>query len=937
MGLTAVTVSFGGAPKPSAAAIPKGRGGTALREDNAPQKRVELHLHTQMSDKDATTSVAEAVATAARWGHTAIAVTDHGVCHAFPEAYAAGEKHGVKILYGVEGYLAPAGSKDRAYHIIVIARTQAGLRSLYKLVSMAHLEHFYRRPRFTREMLEGCREGLIIGSACESGEVFAAVRDGLPWEDALRVAGFYDYLEIQPLCNNRFLIREGKAKDEDALRDYNRAILRLGKELNKPVCATGDTHFLNPEDEIYRAVLLSKMEMLSPDPLPLYFKTTEEMLDEFSYLGGDAAYEVVVANPGAVAGWAGKLHPVPAGKFFPRLEGSSDELRETAYSRAHEMYGDPLPPIVGERLSYELNAIIGKGYATVYTTAQKIVRRSMENGYLVGSRGSIGSSIAAFFAGITEINALPPHYRCPACKFLEFMPQSVCGIDLPDKNCPSCGAKLTQDGFDIPFATFMGFDADKTPDIDLNFSGDYHERAVAHPIELFGEDKVFRAGTINTMKDKNALKDTQKYLEKYSLKVSEDEQKRIAKGCEKVKLTTGQHPGGMIIVPEGYEIYDFCPIHRAANKKDGAVCTHFSYKSLDETLLKLDILGHDCPTFIRRFEELTGENGQRVPLTDPAAMSLFSSTAALGFKGDKLLGPVGTVGIPEYGTRFVRGMLKKTKPKTFDELVRISVLSHGTDVWQGNAEKLIDEGAATLREVICSRDDIMMYLISKGLPDKQSFLIAEDVRRGRGLKPEWEKDMLGAGVPDWYIKSCKAIKYMFPKAHAAAYAMMSARIAWFKVHRPEAFYAVYFSLKIDDFNYSVCSGGRDEIGMEIKRVRNDKEASKKEQDKAVVMEVAYEMLRRGISFAPLDIHTSEPQRFSVPAPGKVSPPLMAVSGLGEAAANSIVSERAKGPFLAEDNILKRCRPATKAHIESLRVAGALGGLPQTEQTTLFSL
>ncbi|MDR0325135.1 MAG: PolC-type DNA polymerase III [Oscillospiraceae bacterium] len=909
-----------------------------VRDDKAEQKRVELHLHTQMSEKDAVTNVTEAVAMAARWGHPAIAVTDHGVCHSFPEAMAAGKKHGIKVLYGCEGYLTLPDGKDRAHHILLIARTQTGLHNLYRLISIAHLHHIKRRPLLTRNLLEEHREGLIIGAACERGEVFCAVREGLPWDEAIKIASFYDFLEIQPLCNNRFLVRDGHAKDDEQLREWNHAVARLGKELGKPVCATGDVHFLDPEDEVYRDILLANMNMQGSDPLPLYFKTTDEMLEEFSYLGEEMAYEVVVAGPQAVAESVGDVRPVREGEFFPRLEGSADELREMAYSRARAMYGDELPPLIEERLEKELSSIIRKGYDIIYTISQKLVQRSMENGYLVGSRGSVGASIAAFFAGITEVNALPPHYRCPECRYSEFPDASgcYCGADLPDKDCPGCKTTLEKDGFDIPFATFLGFDADKKPDIDLNFSSDYHERAGAHVIELFGADKVFRAGTITTIGGKNALGYTLKYLEKNGMDVPGAELKRLAKGCEGVKLTTGQHPGGMIIVPQDREIYDFCPIHRAANKKDGKVCTHFDYHAIEENLLKLDILGHDCPTFIRRFEQLTGIDALSIPLNEPVTLSLFSSSKALGFENDDLLGPVGTVGIPEYGTRFVRGMLQKTKPSTFDELIRISGLSHGTDVWRGNAEKLIDDGKATLEEVICAREDLMLYLISKGMPGKQSFAITESVRKGRGLTPEWEAAMRSAGVPDWYIGSSKAIKYLFTKAHAAAYAMMSARIAWFKAHKPEAFYAVYFTLKIDDFNYELCSKDAQSVKLAVKRIEQDKDASKSDQDKAVVLEAVYEMLRRGITFEPLDIHTSAAREFTPAGPGRISAPLMAVSGLGNEAARSIVKQRNKGgPFLAEDNLLSRCGPVTKAHVESLRTAGALGGMPETAQITLF--
>lgn len=911
------------------------------RTDTAPDKRVELHLHTQMSEKDGVTSVAEAVARAAKWGHKAVAITDHGVCHAFPEAQSAAKKHGIKVLYGCEGYLAPPEGKKRPHHIILIAKTQEGLHNLYRLISLSHIKHFHNRPLLPKELLEQYRTGLLIGSACERGEVFTAIRNGASWEETVQIASFYDMLEIQPLCNNRFLIREGVAKDEEQLRDWNRAVVTLGKELGKPVCATGDVHFLDPEDEVYRDVLLSHMKMSSPEPVPLYFKTTDEMLTEFSYLGEETAYEVVVTAPNAVAESVEEVRPVREGEYFPTLEGSAEELRSISYERAYSLYGNPLPPMIEERLEKELSSIIGKGYDIIYTISQKLVRRSMENGYLVGSRGSVGSSIAAYFAGITEVNALPPHYRCPACKYSDFpdaeeLGELCCGIDLPDKNCPHCGIVMERDGFDIPFATFLGFEADKKPDIDLNFSSEYHERAGAHLTELFGEDHVFRAGTITTIGEKNALGHALKYIEARALDVPHAETMRLAKGCEGVKITTGQHPGGMIIVPQDREIYDFCPVHLAANKRDGKVCTHFDYHAIEENLLKLDILGHDGPTFIRRLEELTGENALANPLDDPETMSLFSSSKVLGYEGDELLGGVGTVGIPEYGTRFVRGMLQKTKPKTFDELVRIAGLSHGTDVWRGNAETLIDAGKATLREVICARDDITLYLVSKGLPGKLSLTISEGVRKGKGLTPEGESAMRGAGVPDWYIGSCKSIKYLFPKAHAAAYAMMSARIAWFKAHKPEAFYSVYFTLKISDFGYESCRGDTHSLALAVRRTEQDKNAAKSDQDKAVVLEAVYEMRRRGIVFDPMDIHTAHPLDFTPAGPGRISVPLVGVSGLGEAAALSIAEARKQGPFIAEDDIAARCRPVTKAHIESLRTVGALGGMPETAQITLFA-
>jgi DNA polymerase-3 subunit alpha (Gram-positive type) len=911
------------------------------RQDTAPEKRVELHLHTKMSADDAVTSVSEVFAAAARWGHPAVAITDHGVCHAFPEAMDAAKKYGIKALYGCEGYLAPPEGKKRYHHVLLLARTQQGLQNLYRLVSLSHIDHFKRRPLIPKEELTLHREGLIVGSACERGELFTAVREGLPFEELLQIADYYDMLEIQPSGNNEFLVRDDADAGESRLQEWNRTIVALGKALGKPVCATGDVHFLDPEDSVYRDVLQNFREMDIANPPPLYFKTTDQMLREFSYLGEEDAWNAVVAAPVRLAESFEDVRPVRPGEFFPRIDGSAEELRALAYGRARELYGEELPPLIGERLEKEIGSIIRKGYDIIYAISQKLVARSEENGFLVGSRGSVGSSIAAYFAGITEVNALPPHYRCPVCRRSEFpgaedLKDVSCGIDLPEKNCPCCGAVYDRDGFDIPFATFLGFDADKKPDIDLNFSSIYHERAGEHLIELFGEDKVFRAGTITTIKEKTAVGYALKYTEKHAPGVPNAELLRLAKGCEGVKTTTGQHPGGMIIVPQELDIYEFCPVHRAANKKDGKICTHFDYHAIEDNLLKMDLLGHDCPTFLGMFDALTGEKGQNLPLNDPETLSIFSASKALGYENDDLIGPVGTVGIPEYGTRFVRGMLQKTQPSTFDELVRIAGLSHGEGVWRGNAETLIDDGKATLKNVICARDDITLYLVARGIPGKQSLTISESVRKGRGLKPEWEEEMRGAGVPGWYIQSCKDIKYLFPKAHAAAYAMMSARIAWHKVHKPEVFYAVYFTLKIDDFSYEKACKDIRSVKNAVKNIEGDKNLSKSEQDKAVVLEVVYEMLRRGIVFEPPDVHTSDASRFRPAGPGRVSVPLMALSGLGLTAAQSIADEREKNPFLAEDNLLTRCRPVTKAHVESLRSAGALGGMPETAQTSLFS-
>lgn len=906
------------------------------RQDEAPHKRVELHLHTQMSATDAITPISEAIATAARWGHPAIAVTDHGVVHAFPEAMKAAKKHNIQVIYGCEGYL--EGNDKGYYHIILLAKNQQGLQNLYRLVSLSHVDYFYKRPILPRDLLNRYREGLILGSACERGEVFTALRKGLPWDEVKTIAQIYDYLEIQPICNNLFMVRNGLAADEEQLRDWNRDIVRLGKELIKPVCATGDVHFLEPEDEIHRKVLLAPMGMDTENPTPLYFKTTEEMLSEFSYLGEEDALSVVVRAPMSLTAQCEPIDPVRSGEYFPKIEGSAQELQDLAYGRARELYGTPIPELIQKRLDIELGSIIKKGYDIIYIIAQKLVKRSLDEGYLVGSRGSVGSSIAAYFAGITEVNALPPHYRCPQCRISEFPPpeelnDAACGADMPAKNCPQCGNIYEKDGFDIPFATFLGFEADKKPDIDLNFSGEYQERAHAHTVEIFGAEKVFRAGTITTLQEKNAMGYALKYQEKGNHDLQNAGLLYLAKGCEGVKTTTGQHPGGLIIVPEDNEIYDFCPVQYSANKKQGMVCTHFDYHAIEENLLKLDLLGHDGPTFIRHLEDLTGVDNRKIPLDDPQTMSIFVSSKVLGYENDALLGEAGSVGIPEFGTKFVRGMLRKTRPGTFDELVRISGLSHGTDVWRGNAEDLVDSGKATLKEIICARDDITLFLISRGLPPKLSFTISETVRKGKGLKPEWEAEMRGHQIPEWYIGSCNKIRYMFPKAHAVAYVMLSVRIAWFKVHHPEAFYAAYFSLKTDAFDYTLCALPANRLSAAIKKIETDKSSTKTEQDKAIVMEAAYEMKLRGIPLLPLDIYKADPIRF-IPKDGGLIPPLLSVPGLGETAARSIAAERENGSFISEENLLNRTK-ATTAHIQSMRACGALGNMPETSQITLF--
>lgn len=916
------------------------------RQDTAEQKRVELHLHTQMSQKDATLPIADAIKMAAAWGHKALAITDHGVCHSFPDAMNAAQRAGIKILYGMEGYM-PAKNRH-VHHIILLASNETGLRNLYRLVSLSHTAHFKRYPLISHELLAQHREGLLIGSACEAGELFCAMLDGRPWDELLEMARFYDYLEVMPIANNRFMIGKKLARDDEHLREMNRTIVRLGEEAGVPVCATGDAHFLNPEDEVYRSVLLAGKRMNKDASgeeaqCPIYFRTTDDMLSEFAYLGPEKAHEIVITNPNAVAERCEAIKPVRDGEFSPVIEGSAELLTKLCYDKAHALFGAELPEFLSERIEKELGSIIKKGYDVIYIIAQKIVQRSLEQGYYVGSRGSVGSSIVAYLAGITEVNALPPHYLCAdeACRYWEFPKEedragAMCGVDLPGKNCPKCGKPLSKDGFDLNFATFLGFFADKKPDIDLNFSDEYQERAHAHTIELFGESQVFRAGTISTIQANNARGYAKKYLE--SMGLPEDhapEVSRLAVGCVGTKDTTGQHPGGLVIVPEGYDINDFCPVHYPANDKTKMITTHFDYHSIEENLLKLDLLGHKDPTMIRTLEHMTGVRAQDVPLDDPDTMSLFTSSKVLGYENDPIIGQAGTVAVPEYGTQFVRGMLKDTKPSCFEELLRISGLSHGTDVWKGNQETLVTKGTATLREIICSRDDIMLYLISKGVENKTAFTVMESVRKGKGLKPEWEAEMRRVNVPSWYIESCHKIQYMFPKAHAVAYVMMAFRVAWYKVHRPLAFYRAYFTKRAKHFEAPLMTEGIEPVKRRLKRGLTDDAGDKnKLKEQLITLEVVYEFYLRGFSFAPVSLWDSHETDFLATDEMTLRPPFTALPGLGESAAESIVREREKAPFLSVEDVQIRSK-ANTAHIESLRKVGALDGLPESTQVSLF--
>ncbi len=872
------------------------------------------------------------------------------------------EEKGITTLAAIDPAMPPmlmewvAQSKrpPRSNHLIVLAKNQQGLRNLYRLVSDAHLKHFRRNPLMLKSEIEKYREGLILGSACEAGELYQAVADEREWEELERVASWYDYLEIQPLCNNFFMLRpdkngESKVPDVEVLKDFNRTIVELGKALDKPVCATGDVHFLDPEQEIYRHILLDSKGFEDCDePLPIYFKTTEEMLEEFSYLGQEDCYNVVIRYPNLVADWIEKLNPLPKGLFAPKLKDSDKELERLVYDKAHELYGEELPQIVQDRIDLELPGIIMRKYDVIYMSAQKLVQNSLEHGYLVGSRGSVGSSIVAFLSGITEVNSLSAHYRCPKCKHTDFEYGPAhgysCGADMPDAVCPVCGTPYVKDGFDIPFETFLGFGGDKVPDIDLNFSGEYQARAHRYTFELFGESHVFRAGTIGTVAEKTAYGYVKKYLEKRGITATRAEEERLAKGCTGTKRTTGQHPGGMVVIPQDREIYDFCPVqHPADDTGTDIITTHFEYHSMESNLLKLDMLGHDDPTMIRMLEDLTGVNARTdIRLDDEDTMSLFTTSEKLGFTNDPVLGPTGAVAIPEFNTKFTRQMLMDTDPTDFNTLVRLSGFSHGTDVWLGNARDLILNGTASVLETVGCRDDIMLYLIKMGLEPKMSFKIMEAVRKGKvrknGFEDGWEEAMRAHNVPDWYIESLAKISYLFPKAHAVAYVMMAFRIAWFKVHRPLAFYAAFFSVRAKAFDATIMCKGMDLVKAklnEIKTKMDEKTASNVEEDTYTTLEVVYEFYLRGFTFRPMDLYRSQAVNFLLDGEDALIPPFTSIPGLGEAAAESIVEQREGRTFISIEEVSDACPKVSKTHIEQLKLAGAFDDMPETSQITLF--
>lgn len=1107
------------------------------RADNAKVKRVELHLHTQMSSMDAVSSATSIFNRAKEWGHTALAVTDHGVVQAFPEVMAAAKKTGIKPIYGVEAYLVDDGEplitnaadyplnnefvafdiettglnlrteeiteigavkikdgeiidrfsqfvnpgkaippeivkltgitdemvcdqpsifdvlpdflkfagtcpvvahnarfdtgfikekcskaglsfnnpivdtltlarwllpelkkyklnnitdylkitlvnhhraiddaeacgqifirfinmlsvknindlkdintayngntdikKANTYHTIILVKNQKGLYNLYKLISKSNLEYFFKRPRIPKSILTKFREGLIIGSACEAGQVYRGVLNNIPENELRDIIKFYDYLEIQPRGNNQFLVDNGTLDSSLKVLELNKKIVELGVKYNKPVVATGDVHFLDPKDEYFRRILMAGQGYSDADnQAPLYFKTTDEMLEEFSYLGEESAYEVVVKNTNLIADHIEFVKPIPDETFPPKIDGAEDDIKNMCIKRVHELYGDKLPEIVENRMNKELNSIITHGYAVLYLIAEKLVQKSVSDGYLVGSRGSVGSSFVATLCGITEVNPLLPHYLCPKCKHSEFITDGSVGsgADLPDKDCPICGAKYKKEGNDIPFEVFLGFEGDKEPDIDLNFSGVYQPCAHKYTEVLFGKGHVFRAGTIGTIAEKTAYGYVKNYLDDRHVNANKAEIERLVMGCTGVKRTSGQHPGGVMVVPRDKEIYEFTPIQRPADDVNSdVITTHFDYHSISGRLLKLDILGHDDPTVIKMLQDLTGVNPRSIPLGDEKVISLFTSTEALGVTPEDINCEVGTLGLPEFGTKFVRQMLMDTKPKSFAELVRISGLSHGTNVWLNNAQELIKNGYANLNEVICTRDDIMLYLLKKGVQPKHSFTIMERVRKGKGLREEDIAEMKENNVPEWYIESCQKIKYMFPKGHAVAYVMMAIRIAYFKVYYPKAYYATYFTVRADDFDADLIVKGEKTIKAKIKEIESmGNNASQKDKGLLTILEITLEMYKRGIVFKPVDLYKSNEVKFLICDDG-ILPPINALSGVGENAAKSIVKARDDGEFLSKEDLRMRSK-VSKTVIEILDKHGCLKDLPENNQLSLF--
>lgn len=953
------------------------------KDEHEGEKRVELHCHTNMSAKDAVSSADAIVRQAYEWGHKAIAITDHGVVQAYPAAAGAVKairKSGgdFKVIYGVESYFVDDVNNDVKdlnakqtakfrYHQIILVKNLTGLKNLYKLVSEAHLHDFRGKPLTMRSKLDKLREGLILGSACEQGELYRAIIDEKPEDELLRIADYYDYLEIQPLGNNAFMVRESsypdkkdkktgavipnrfkKVTDFEVIKNFNRKVVELADKLGKPVVATGDVHFLKKSDDIIRKILMAGQGFDDFDnQAPLYLKTTDEMLADFDYFG-ERAREFVIDNPNKIADMVdGDVIPVPDGNYPPVIEGSDELLHDICWDTAHRTYGENLPEVVEKRLEKELNSIINNGFSIMYISAQKLVAYSEENGYLVGSRGSVGSSFAATMAGISEVNPLPPHYVCPECRYSEFFLHGEVGsgFDLPEKKCPKCGAQLNRNGHDIPFETFLGFKGDKVPDIDLNFSDEFQNSVQKYTETLFGSENVFKAGTISTVAEKTAYGFAKAYAEKKGITLSNAELNRLASLVEKaqIKQTTGQHPAGMIIVPKTNTIYDFCPIqHPADDVNSDIITTHFDFHSIHDTILKLDELGHVVPTTYKYLEEYTGIPVNDVSMSDPDVYSLFTSTKALGVEPDEIDSRTGTYCLPEFGTKFVREMLIDCQPKNFSDLLQISGLSHGTDVWLGNAKDLIDSGICTISEVIGTRDNIMVYLIHKGLEEGRAFKITETVRKGLVAKgkvsaEDWsamEDDMRSHGVPEWYIESCHKIKYMFPKAHAAAYVISALRLAWYKVHRPLEFYCAYFTARPEDVDVPTIMQGKQAVRQYLQNIKaKGKEASKKELDVYNNMLIFNEMMSRGIEVLPIDIKHSHAMKY-LPENGKMRLPFGALSGVGEKAAYSIYEAAQKGDFVSREDFQIEAG-VSKTIIQNLADLGAMNELPDTNQISMF--
>ena len=924
------------------------------KQDSSDEKRVELHLHTKMSMMDGMSECKDLVSRAIAWGHKAIAITDHGVVQAFPDAVKA-SKGKIKIIYGMEGYFIDdteksfdewKKEKNKYYHQIILARNLTGLKNLYKLITASNLKYFHRRPIVPKSELMKHREGLIIGSACEAGELYRAIVAGKSDEELLKIASFYDYLEIQPCGNNEYMIRDAvrfpHVKSTEDIRNFNKKVIHIADELGKMVVATCDVHFLDPGDSKFRAILMAGQGFSDADmQAPLYFRTTEEMLEEFSYLGEETAKEVVITNTNKIADMIEKIIPIPQGNFPPSLEGADEELTKLCWDKAKSQFGDPVPEYVANRLERELTSIIKHGFGVLYMIAQKLVYNSEENGYHVGSRGSVGSSYVANASGISEVNPLAPHYRCPKCKYSEFFLNGEVGsgYDLPKKDCPNCGENLLRDGHDIPFETFLGFKGDKSPDIDLNFSGEFQARAHRYTETLFGDGYVFKAGTMATVADKTAFGYVKKYLDEKGMVVSRAEEARLTIGCTGIKRTTGQHPGGMVVVPNAFEAEDFTPIqHPADDNKSDKRTTHFDFHALHDTILKLDNLGHDVPSLYKHLEDLTGIPVMETDICDPEVYKLLEGTEPLGVTPEDIDCPIGTLSIPEMGTPFVIQMMLDAKPKNFSDLLQVSGLSHGTGVWLGNAQDLIKDGICTISSVIGTRDNIMVYLMHKGVEPSMAFKIMEIVRKGNATKlltDEHKQAMKDNGVEQWYIDSCMKIQYMFPKAHAAAYVSAALRLGWYKIYYPLEYYAAFMTVRGGDIDAAAVLGGRDAVKRLMADIKlKGKDAAPKEINMYPSLQVVNEMMARGIEFLPVDIYKSDALIYKI-EDGKIRMPFGALSGVGENAAIALAEAREGGvEFVSIDDFAQRAS-ASSSTIEALRAVGAFADLPETRQMTLF--